>query len=188
MGRWSNYPDIVEETRCLCLKELLGYGYFQYDKKVSGVLTWSSGAAISLISHSQTRLDLSYTITRTNEEVKYSVRLVLRPSNLGVGEILFFVCPNSLKACRKLYLPSSQRYFLSRQAFPNLYYDSQLANKRLRVFDKMFRNERKIEELYKAGFRPYYNGKKTRKHLLIDKYSKKGFSPQEVRELAMLKI
>lgn len=186
MGRWSNNPDIVEETRCLSLKELLGYGYFQKGQKVSGVISWSGGSRISVTSYSQLRMELKYTLTRTDKEINYSVRLVLRPSNLGVGEILFFVCPNTLEACRKLYLPSGQKYFLSRKAFPELIYDSQISNKRLRFFEKMFRYERKIEEIYEEGFRPFYNGKKTRKHLLIEKYSNKGFNSCDARELAML--
>lgn len=187
MGRWSNYPDIIEETKCLSIKELKGYGYLQKGRQVSGVISWTSGSSIRVSTYSELRMDLSYKLSRSSEEVKYSVRLILRPSNLGKGEILFFVCPKTLEACRKLYLPSGQKYFLSRKAFPKFYYDSQLANKRLRVFDKMFRYERKVEEVCKKGFRPYYKGQKTRKQKMIEAYQNRGFTSSDVRDLAMLK-
>ncbi len=50
-----------------------------------------------------------------SEPIKYIIYLVSVPSNIGVGKVWYFLCPNTGKRCRKLYMINT--YFLHRSAF-----------------------------------------------------------------------
>jgi hypothetical protein len=75
---------------------------------------------------------------KSGENIKYDVRLVSIPSNLGKGEILYFVCPKGIVE-KKLYCNGV--YFLHREAYRYLYYESKLNLKKSRylvsIFDKV---------------------------------------------------
>jgi hypothetical protein len=61
-----------------------------------------------------------YTLTKpSGEEFKldYKIQLTSIPSNLGRGEVLYFVCPTSGRRARILYRAYGSHYFKSRQAY-----------------------------------------------------------------------
>lgn len=91
------------------------------------------------------------------------------PSNLGNGDIWYFLCPVTKKRCRKLY--SIGGYFLHREAFNSCMYESQTHSKYYRSLDKrfggVFKQERLYEELYSKHFKKFYNGKPTKRYIKI---------------------
>lgn len=80
---------------------------------------------------------LHYTMTRTKQAIDYKVKLIRKPSNLGVGFRYYFQCPNTGNLCTVLLKPSSQLYFLSRQAFKVLY-ESQAVTKAYRQLNTAY--------------------------------------------------
>ena len=111
---------------------------------------------------------LYYTMTNTGQKIDYQIKLIRKPSNLGVGFRYYFKCPNSGVLCNVLVKPSSQVYFLSRQAFKVLY-ESQAVTKAYRQLDtayffmtnefedkrnKVFAKHRK--HIYKGKITKYY--------------------------------
>jgi hypothetical protein len=163
----------IESCKTVSLTKLKEWGYL--DNGISsGVITWSiSGEITSRISIKSNITEYKKTITlgykQDGESINYNVHLVSVPSNLGKGEVLFFVCPNTGKRCRKLYLHSG--YFLHREAFSGLMYSKQLESKNNRdlhsVFDKVFLKDEVYEEQYKKHFKTHYNGKPTKRYQKI---------------------
>jgi hypothetical protein len=170
MGRYGNYPTTVEDCLYLSIKKLKEWNYLNYLGTKSGTINWSrngehyASIGISVTSNNfETFIILDY---KSNGEPRnYKVQIISKPSNLGKGEVLYFVCPTTKKHCRKLYLHSG--YFLHREAFSGLMYSKQLESKRSRsitkVFDACFISDDIYEERYKKYFKTHYNGKETKR-------------------------
>lgn len=149
-------------------------GYLQPDQQKSGTITWSTNevkkASISIRSntyHVQPYVELDYKCE--GEPVKYQVKMVCIPSNLGVGVVWYFLCPETNKRCRKLY--SISGYFLHREAFKDCMYECQTKSKSHRKMDKRFaayfKSDELHEELYSKHFKKTYAGKPTKRYLRI---------------------
>lgn len=112
------------------LSYLLKNGYLEKGKIISGSLSWTSGASISIICHNREKersIQLIYQVSKGGGEkvsYDYKVQLIGVPSNLGKGEILYFLCPQSSKRCRILYSAYSSGIFKSRETFKHRIYYS----------------------------------------------------------------
>lgn len=144
---------------------------------------WSSNngnrvASISIkVNHRNITPFLELSYNYGNEPVKYRVRFISQPSNLGIGEVWYFLCPYTHKKCRKLYLVDG--YFLHRTSVRGMY-DAQTESKYYRSLKNTFGRELKasklIDKTYQKHFKKYYSGKPTRKYLIIlKKLEKIGF-------------
>lgn len=140
----------------------------------SGTITWSrngnqtGGISIQINTHSkQPYIELDYKYR--DEPRNYKVRLVSVLSNLGKGEIWYFLCPQTKKCCRKLYLIGG--YFLHLEAFSGCMYDCQTKSKYYRKLDKTlgayFKTDQPYEQQYSKHFKKHYAGKPTKRHLRI---------------------
>ena len=126
-------------------------------------------------------LELDY---RCNDiPIKYQVRLVSINSNLGKGEVWYFICSRTGKRCRKLYLVSTYFYHLS--AFKGCYYEKQTysrSNRNLyKSFELVFGTEKLYEQLYSKHFKKRYRGKETARYRkLIEKLKSMGETIKEI--------
>ena len=97
MGRYSTGAITTGEAIRIELSFLLKHGKIQKGCKILGSIAWNNGSNISFEScyHKEDRyIRLNYTLTKpTGEEYKldYKIQLTTIPSNLGRGEIPFFV-------------------------------------------------------------------------------------------------
>jgi len=99
-------------------------------------------------------------------DLNYKVKLLERPSNLGLGHVLFFQCPVSFKPCRTLYLAYDSTIFKSREAYKNrIYYPLQTSSKLDRANDQYWQLENQINQLGKGRAAYMYAGKYTRRYI-----------------------
>lgn len=170
MGRYGNYPTTVEDCLYLSIKKLKEWNYLNYFGTKTGTINWSrNGVKHSSIGILVTNdgfktfivLDYNY----NGEPMNFTVKIISKPSNLGKGEVFYFVCPNTKKQCRKLYLHNG--YFLHREAFNGLMYSKQLESKKNRdlckIFEACYLSDDVYEERYKKYFKTHYNGKETKR-------------------------
>jgi len=172
MPKNSTYPIILDHVKQISISKLKEWQYLSYSK--SGKLSWSragmEAGSINLSSSmtGQPYIKLSYTYNK-DEPVHYRVKLVSVPSNLGVGKLWYFVCPETGKRCRKLY--GAGKYFLHREAYPDAMYESQTYSKQKRKLDKIFSTvfgvDDLMEELYSKHFKTHYAGKPTKRYKQI---------------------
>ena len=194
MPKPHTFPTLYNEALQIHISKLKGWGYLDPEQIKSGTLNWSSNGnttgsiSIQVNTHSEqpyVQLDYKY----RDEPRKYKVYLTSTPSNLNRGEILYFICPQTKKHCRKLY--SISGYFLHREAFKGCMYETQTQSKKYRQLDKTlglyFKSDNLHSELYKKHFKKTYAGKPTKKYLRIMKLIQKAESiPYHEIERALL--
>ena len=173
MGRYGNYPTTVEDCKTISISKLKEWNYLTIGGR-SGVINWSRNGqetgriSIEVVFNQYVKyIMLDY---QTNgKPIRYKVNIESIKSNLGKGEILYFVCPETNKLCRKLYLNSG--YFLHRTAFKDLIYSKQVESKKnrdlLKLFETAFVSDEVYEKRYKKYFKTHYKGKPTKKYLKL---------------------
>jgi hypothetical protein len=175
MGRYGNYPTTIEDCLYLSIKKLKEWNYLNFVGTKSGTITWSrNGQPHSNIGISVTKNEFETFIIldykANSEPINYKVKIISKASNLGKGEVYYFVCPKTKKPCRKLYLHNS--CFLHRKAFIGLMYEKQLESKKWRnlteIFDNAFLKDEVYEERFKKYFKTHYKGKPTKRYLKLE--------------------
>lgn len=151
----------------------------------SGTLSWTSGSGNKNSVQYETYyiddiryMTLFYTETNrhTGNKVRHEERIVIDaiPSNLGKGEVLYFLCPQTNERCRILYLAYGSNIFKSRKAYSQrIYYPIQISSKKFMFFKRCFSVEDHLEELYKLRNTNYYRGRLTRRRKRINKLERK---------------
>lgn len=169
MPKHPTCPTLYDEALQIDAWELMRWGYVERGTYAKSRLRWSRGDQVTARVGFEVRMDgtephviLDYTFN--GEPRKYRVGLVCVPSNLGKGEIWYFLCPITGKRCRKLY--SVGGWFGHREAFGGCMYESQTTGRRWREIEKTYGPIFKLGRLYKELFRKHrktsYRGKPTR--------------------------
>lgn len=176
MPRIANYNTTVEDCltyRLKCLTEN-NFNYLKSYGIRTGTTSWRINgqphAKIDFkVTHTKNGSFITFDYKCNGEPINYNVNLISRLSNLGKGEVWFFVCPVTGKCCRKLYLHGT--HFLHREAYRGLMYESQIKSQSTRamykVFDAVYIKDEVYEELYKKHFKTHYNGKETKRYKRI---------------------
>lgn len=176
MAKIPTFPTLYDNCNQIHLNYLLKQGLIKQHKWISTGLTWkcrgekTGSISISTKWFDETpEIELSYTYK--GNSIKNIIRTVFRPSNLGKGKILFFVCPKTGKRCRKLY--SVEGHFYHRAAFRGCMYEKQTESKKYRYYDKAFGDEFRYEKWYNELHSPYfkksYAGKPTKRYLKLSR-------------------
>jgi hypothetical protein len=176
MPRLSNYPITYEDCKSIEIKILKKNNYLQSNQLNECIIRWyineETTGKMKLIVNTLSAnpyIELIYTL---NEEgIQYKVQLIKEKSNLGIGEIWYFICPFTNKRCRKLYLLN--KYFSHRNRFKGVFYEKQLLSKSNRkilgLFNKVNHINDAIEETNSKHFRRYYNKAKTKRLIKLRK-------------------
>ncbi len=183
MGRNSTGANTVYGINRIEMKDLIKWGYFKKYANYNSTLSWTSGSRISMEVVNQleeSSIRLIYTITDNysgeKTDINYKVWIERVPSNLGKGNVLYFICPFTHKKSRTLYRTYGSHYFKSREAYKRrIYYDSQLASK-LYVTSERYRTaEAKLEKLYLSKRRKQttFKGKPTKHNLKLEALERK---------------
>ena len=184
MPKTHTFPTLYNEALQIHISKLKGWGYLDPKQIKSGTLNWSRNGnptgsiSIQVNTHSkQPYIELDYKYR--DEPRNYKVYLTSTLSNLNRGEIWYFICPQTKKRCRKLYLIGG--YFLHREAFNGCMYEKQTYSKKNRLYFRqlqiLFDEENDLCKSNKKHNKTFYKGKPTKRLLkTMKKYNKiKGF-------------
>lgn len=183
MPKPYTFPTLYDEVLQLNISKLKGWGYLAPGQIKSGTINWSRNGnrtgSISITANTRSEqpyIELDYKYK--DEPRKYKVYLTSTRSNLNLGEIWYFLCPQTKKRCRKLY--SIGGYFLHREAFNGCMYETQTQSKKYRnlknTFGTYLEYDEIYSELYKKHFKKQYAGKPTKKYLRMIKKIRKAES------------
>lgn len=170
MGRSASFRDNFNDLLKFSLADLKRHGYMVGWHSAS--LTWSRngnkrgtiniGVNLNCIKPGN-YIQLDYTVD--GQPMSYRIELLQLPSNLGKGQVWYFICPLTGERCRTLYQVG--KYFASRKAQPETLYECQMYSKYYRWLDKTFGPELKLDnlydEVYKRFAKKHYRGKPTPK-------------------------
>ena len=180
MSKFPTFPTLYDGCNKLTISFLKSRNYLTLGTFKGGTVIWSSGKgeykkeagsiSIKVCTYSESPyIELDYKCN--GELINYRVKLVSIPSNLGKGVVWFFVCPQTGKRCRKLYLISN--YFFHRTAFRGCMYEKQTQSKKYKLLGKLFGNDFAIDRVYEQinskHFKKQYNGKPTKRYLRLQK-------------------
>lgn len=194
MPKPCTLPTLLDEVKQISITKLKEWDYLKPEQIESGAIHWSrdgnSTGSISILVNTNSEqpfLELDY---KANDIArKYKVSLVSVDSNLGKGKIWYFLCPNTRRKCRKLYLKGG--YFLHREAFRGCMYESQVQSKKdrdmLKVFGSYFKLDNLYNQLYKKNFKKTYAGKPTKRYLKLMKQIQQAeqITPNELEEMLL---
>jgi hypothetical protein len=169
MPRYSTLPFLFDEVKSISITDLRKGGFLDLGASKKGILTWSINGEktgrIGILVNSNNMLTVDYKCDGT--PYNYDIRLTSIPSNLGIGNVWYFICPFTHKRCRKLHLISER--FMHRSNLPSGMYESQIKSKTWRQMDEIYGGffglDKLYEELYSKHFKTHYKGKPTIRYL-----------------------
>lgn len=186
MGRNSTGAWTTDDCLRIELTYLLKSGYLVRGKTTKGSLSWKCNGnplgSINILSCWLTGegqrpfIRLTYTTTDRTTGVKESrddtVYLETRPSNLGKGEILYFICPSSGQLCRILYKAYNCPIWKSLASYQHrIYYPSQKSSKREYFNNRYWEIDSQLTALEGKRKTGTYRGKPTRRAKRIERLS-----------------
>ena len=188
MARFPTSPILIDQLLQLSTKDLRVLKYLYGHSYNAGIINWKREkeitASISVkvdTMESSPFLELDYRYK--NNPLNYRIQLVSIPSNLGKGIVWYFICPNTAKRCRKLYLANG--FFVSRFAFTHAMYEKQTHSHRSRnhniMLNKFCSIDKSIKQLDKPYFKKCYAGKETKQYIRILKEIRE-FNTYEVKD------
>jgi len=169
MGRYSTGSVTTSEAIRIELSYLLKHGYIKKGQIIYATLNWTNGSNISIQSNFTVdcpyiRLIYNNTNYCTGEvtEHDYKIYFTSIPSNLGKGEVVYFLCPDTFHMCRILYKCYGSPIWKSRYAYLHrIYYQSQISSKLHYYIDRYWETERQLEQLYSRVVKSHYKGRKS---------------------------
>lgn len=174
MPKHYTFPTFYDDALQINISNLKESNFLEPEQIKKGSLTWSRNGhrtgeiSMTVSTRAEQRyIELDYKYK--DEARKYKVGLVSVPSNLGKGLIWYFLCPETKKRCRILYLVEGN--FLHREAFKGCMYEIQTKSKAHRqmykTLDIYFRKDDLYKQLNQKHFKKTYAGKPTKKYLRI---------------------
>ena len=172
MGRDSTGAWETIEAQRIELTFLISLGIFAPGSIATFPLKWTSrgkpSGEIEAEAHSPKDaapyLVLKYSIN--GESLRERIDIAYLPSNLGRGEIPYFICPETGKLCRILYRAYGSKRWKHREAYKRLgyrlYYSSQACSKLERYNTRYWNIEKRLEkDTRRAAYE--YAGKPTKR-------------------------
>ena len=169
MGRHSTGSATASGAMRIELSFLLKKGYIKKDCIITGTLSWNNDSRISIEScytESQKYIRLVYTTTYHNtggkKDFDYKIYFTTIPSNLGKGEVVYFICPSTGRKARILYKCYGSDTWKSRFAYKNrIYYYSQTQSRHDYHNSRYWEIDKELEKLYSQNKKKKYRGMKT---------------------------
>ena len=169
MGRASTGAVTTGEVTRLELSYLLKQGYLK-NSFTFGRMSWTNGSSIQIsssIDDDEKYIRVSYSFREGGDgepiQKDYKIYLTSVPSNLGRGEVLYFVCPSSGRRARVLYMCYGSQTFRCRQAYGiRIYYQSQQSSKLNFHNDRYWKLDKELQNCRVKSRKATYQDKPTR--------------------------
>lgn len=165
MGRRSTSAHILDELKALSIADLKRFGYLHPGTR-TGTLSWSyygnptGNVSVAMqMWENAGYLRFAYTYNQT-QDFQYNVHLIALPTNLGIGQRWYFICPRTGKRCTKLFVANG--YFQHREGIPGAMYRSQTRSHYRRSLDKYWNAN---DRLHRRHLKWHYKGRPTKRYL-----------------------
>jgi hypothetical protein len=167
MGRYSKSPPLFEDMRRISITRLKKLGFLSPCIYMRNTLAWTQNgmitkevSIITSINSNNSYIELNYAIGK--EIQSYKVQIVSLPSNLGKGRIQYFLCPQSGKCCRILYLVGKR--FIHRDEAKGYYYKKQTYSSSGRSIIKIFEYLDACDLTERKYYKKFHMGRPTKKY------------------------
>lgn len=179
MGRSKTGAYSVNGSLRINVSTLKKEGILKKGAIIESNYCWTNGASVRVIGYwreDEKFIQLLYTQTIKGEKKRfdYKVPIVGIKSNLGKGELLYFLCPKSGKRCRTLFLAYGSEIFKARTAYQKpIYYNSQWQSKYDYWLTRYWDYKKKVETFREKPKKTHYQGKTTRTMQRLEEMEKR---------------
>lgn len=183
MGRCNTGSQTTSEVRRIEMKDFIKWEVFKYERNISFPVTWNDNNSIKIYinhDHEEIFIKLKYTLTDNQTgnklEMNYRIEIKSIPSNIGNGNIYFFICPVTRERCKVLYQAYGSNIFKSRKAYENrIYYPTQIASKKGIYRKRSLRVKERINKMQSDRKRQqeYFKGKRTKYSMKLEELQNK---------------
>ena len=188
MGRWSTGAWSTTECKRINISSLIKNQQLKKGYKTMATVSWTCGSEITVIcdmTGGNSYIRLIYTTTYhngTEKQFDYTIQVVSIPSNLGKGNVLYFICPVTFRRCRILYKAYGSDIWKSREGHSNrIYYPGQLSSKLDKYNDRYWELDRQIKKLSEQRRTYTYMGIPTRRAEGLDSLINEQMRVDELR-------
>lgn len=160
----------TKEIPKISLSVLLQSGFIQSGAIVKSKYSWTDGNKIGIECHYTNKnqfIRLFYTVSGQHEkQYDYQIPLDFVPSNLGKGQVPYFICPEIGKRCRILYRAFGSHKWKCRDAYSKtIFYGSQVCSQFDKFNERYWRLDKQIQSLISGKRKQsHYKGKLTRRY------------------------
>jgi hypothetical protein len=187
---------IKEELLKLDLSMLLMHGVIRKNKRTSGLIALTGISDINYMSvynQEEKYIKLIYDNSKDhligNYHYDQMIELTTVQSNLGKGEVIYFICPVTKQKARILFWNPDDNLWESRFAFEyGFYYKSQLCNKLSYHEDMYWSFEEQLLRLNHLSQKEHYKGKPTRLKQRINNLESKKSSHEFLMLISYLQL
>jgi len=179
MGQRPKGVEIVWSSDRIDIKTLRDKGLFKKGQTVEATISWGD-KNMRVVSSWMDELSLRFIYQVNSPSMRepiqydYTIRIERKPSNLGQGEVFYFVCKQTGRLCRTLYRAYGSHIFKHREAHSErIYYPLQTEGHLSRENSRYFNFENKIKKLQEMREASSYDGKPTRRALRMDRLQDK---------------
>lgn len=165
----------VNKVQIIDINHFLKHGLIERGKVTYGQISWldyNNVQFIAELTEETKELRLMYQDYSKDKriEMDYTIEITSILSNLGKGEIWYFVCPEKGCLARILYKCNGSLYFKSRTAYSRrIYYPIQLSGKYEYHQLRYISIDEEINRLKKINTRKTYRGNETKINQRIKK-------------------
>jgi hypothetical protein len=188
MGRWTTGIATAEGATRIEMSYFVKNNVMKWGLHSFFTLKWTNGSSIGCevnLKDGNHYLRLKYFVTGNNKEGKqidYYIQLYSVPSNLGKGEVFYFLCPSTCNYCRVLYRCYGSEIFKSRKAYRHrIYYNLQSVSKYDYALTRYFQLEKRVEQFEKQVIKTHYKGQETRNYKRLEKMKNEMYWYDELR-------
>lgn len=180
--RYKFEAETIRKATRLDIRLLVKNKLIVEGKKLGTTLEWNRGAKVNFISNmiaDKKYIRLLYSVG--GKDYDYKIYLDEVPSNLGIGTILYFLCPESGKRSRVLISAYGEPKFINREYYHikyglRVYYRCQSASHNDRDNARYWQLDGQIKAMEKEFKKPYrkthYAGKPTKEYAYLQKLRK----------------
>lgn len=189
--------ETIMSCKRIELKFLLKNAYIIKGHCKKSVLSWKNSygepsgriSIESCFTDSEKWIRLFYTQTGRDgnkTDLDYKINIHSRTSNLGFGNIYYFICPVNYNYCRILYMGYGSDIFKSRTAYRNrIYYPIQTTSKNYYALQRKFDLEKIIESMRSKRMKKTYRGNITKSY---ERYKRLENQLQYFEGVSMVKL
>lgn len=189
MSNYSRNVATAEHIRKISIGYLFQIGLIKKDCNIEGYIYWKNGNSLKIkssLTDTDKWIELIYNYN--SNEINYKVYLIPVESNLGIGNIYYFECPETKRKCRVLYQCYGSETFKSRYAYKKrIYYKSQCCSKSNYSFERYFALSDTIQALDNSRMKKIYRGRVTETYKRYMRLKERQNFYDKLRLEAMLK-
>lgn len=160
-----------DHLKSLSISDLKRMEFLEIGKKKTGTIVWKinnieTGSISIQVDYKNLLPSAILSYESNQKDYYYKVRFTSTKSNLGSGNILYFICPFTGKRCRKLFFKFGE---FAHRTYHEGIYESQTWSRKsraiIRLYNMLERESQAQRLIHSKHFKTHYKGVHTKRYI-----------------------